>query len=96
MPAAQEQERRHAGDRHHVGVLGHEERRELHAGVFHVKPCDQLILGFRKVEWNSIGFGESGDQEQNETEDLRERHLKDGPPRNESEVEARLTVGDFP
>ena len=60
-----------------------------------MKAGDQLILGFRQIERDAIGFGESGDQKQDETEDLRERHLEDAPPGHESEVETLLAVDDL-
>ena len=76
LPAAQEQERRDAGDGHHVGVFGHEERGELHAAVFGVESGDQLVFSLGQIERHAVGFGERGDQKNDETDDLRERSLK--------------------
>ena len=67
LPSAQEQQRADAGDRHHVGVFGHEERGELHAAVFGVESGDQFVFGFGQIERHAIGFGERGDQEDAES-----------------------------
>jgi hypothetical protein len=47
-----------------------------------VKSGDEFVLGFRKVEWDAIGFGESTDEENDEADYLP---LKDGPPRYDAE-----------
>ena len=68
---------------------------ELHAGIFGVESGHQFVFGFGKIERHAIGFGERGDHEQHEADDLRKRPLKDGPARDESEVVAGLARPPF-
>ena len=88
LPAAQEQQRSHGGDRHHVGVLGHEERGKIHAAVFGMESGHQLVLGFGKIERYAICFGKRSDHENDEAEDLGEKI----PARYEAEPVAALII----
>jgi hypothetical protein len=92
VPSAQKQQRRDAGDRHHVAVLSHEKRGEFHAAVFGMESGDQFVFGFREVEGHAIGFGEGRDHKQNEADDVEGEDLEDGPPGKETEEEAGLAV----
>ena len=53
----------------------------------------QFILGFREIERHPVGFGECRDHEQQETDDLA---LKDGPLRNQPEIETSLAIDNLP
>ena len=44
---------------------------ELHAGVFGVETRGELVFGFRQVERQAVRFGESGDHEDEEADELR-------------------------
>src|SRR5438270_9524601 len=94
MPSAQEQQRRYAGDRHHICVLRHKEARELHAAVLGVKTGHQFVLRFRKIKWDSVRFRETRNHEKQKCKDLREGHLKDVPTRYKAQIVSSLTVGD--
>ena len=95
MPAAQKQKRGDAGDRHHVGVLGHEEAGEFHAAVFGMEAGNQFVFGFRQVEREAICFSKTGDHENHEAENLREWHLENIPAGDESQIVTRLAGGDI-
>ena len=44
--------------------------------IFGVESGHQFVFGFGKIERHAIGFGERGDHEQQEADDLRERALE--------------------
>src|SRR5581483_6485165 len=94
MPASKEKQRRHARDRYHVGVFRHKEAGEFHAAVLCVEASDQFIFGFGKIEWNAVGLGEGRNHENDEAENLRERHLENVPARYETQIIAGLAVCD--
>ena len=56
-PSAEEEQRGHAANLDHVGVLGHEEHGELHRAVLGVIAGGELALSFRQIEGRAVGFG---------------------------------------
>src|SRR5229473_5591925 len=92
-PAAEEENRAQAGDGDHAGVLGDEKHRELETGVFGVEAADELLFGFRKVEGGAIGFGDGGDEEAEEAEDLRKGSGENVPAENPAPTEKAVGVG---
>ena len=95
QPSAQEQGSGHGADRDHVRIFGHEECRKLHAAVFGMISRDQLVLSFRQIERDAVGFREGRDQKNDETEDLRHGRLEDAPVRDESQIISCLVFHDL-
>ena len=58
-----------------------------------MKAGDELGFGFGQVEWDAIGFGDGGDKEAQEAEDLRERSGKDIPAEDAAQSEKAVAVG---
>src|SRR6266487_2902542 len=73
MPAAEEQGHDNGRASDHGGVFAEKEKRELHRAVFGVITADQLRFGFRKIERQSICFGEDRDRENNKRNEHRNR-----------------------
>ena len=71
-PAAEEEDRREAGNGDHVRVFGHEEHGEFEAGIFGVEAGDQFGFRFGQVERNAVRFGNGGGDVAEEADDLRE------------------------
>src|SRR6185503_8599536 len=82
VPAAKINGRSDCCDDDHRRVLGHEEERPAHAGVFGVKSGDELGFSFRQVEWCAVVLSDAADQKQQEARGLikhvpdRIRHLR--------------------
>src|SRR5438445_313953 len=79
LPSTKEHERPHTAASDDIRIFGHEERGKLHARVLGVEAGDEFVLGFGKVERDPIRLGESGDQKQQKTEDLRPGSLENCP-----------------
>ena len=77
-PAAEEENRREAGNRDHVRVFGHEEHGELEARIFGVESGDQFGFRFGQVERDAVGFRDRGGDIAEEADDLREARASAG------------------
>ena len=60
-----------------------------------LKAGDELGFGFGQIERHAVGLGESGDQKDDEAQNLRHRSLEDVPAGEESEVKAALRLNDL-
>ena len=70
VPAAEEQGHDDRGAGNHRRVFAEKKESELHRAVFGVITAGELLLSFRKVEWQPIRLRENGDRENNK----RDRH----------------------
>ena len=71
MPAAEEERHRERGERDQVDVLRRLEESPPHAAVFGVVAGDELRIGLGEVEGRATGFGNPGEEEAQEADELR-------------------------
>src|SRR3990172_4692563 len=92
VPATQEQGGGQGAHRKDVDVFGQEEHGETHPRVLGVKATHQLLFGLDQIEGCSVGLGEDGEKENDESHHLR----KQVPTRDElgHHGDAREDVGE--
>src|SRR4029453_8892632 len=91
IPPAEEQDRCQSGNCHHVGVFGEKEHRELHAAIFGVPACNELLLRLREVKGQPVGLGDTAEEIHDESNGLKE----DVPLWNEPEPCSLLALDDI-
>ncbi len=94
-PPAEKQNRRQARDCNHAGVLRHKKHRKFEAGIFSVKPGDQLGFGFGQVKRSAIRLRHRCGEEAEEANRLRQRTRNEIPSRKKSPMESVLGGDDF-
>src|SRR5215471_12830345 len=92
VPSAQKQKRRQAGNRDHVGILGHKEHGEFHGAVFGVITSHQFGFSFRQIKGHAVGFCEGRHQVNKKRDSLPAKYI---PTRDETPEITRLRVDDF-
>src|ERR1017187_7037871 len=80
-----------AGNRYHVGVLGHKEHGELHRTVLGMVSGDQFGLRLRQIEWDTVGLRVGRHDVNKEGYKLSPEQI---PFRNEAQPCSRLRVDD--
>ena len=78
------------GDKH-GHIFTHEEQGKLHRAVLDVVAGDDLTLAFSQVERRPVGFGEGGDDEDDDPQRLQH----ESPHGDKAEQQSSLKLGHF-